>query len=255
MVFMRNMIFLVFLIIGLFSSSAFPDLHSETIILSTPRSGVNLFSCSLLAILRKPIGRYPNTIHQEGTARLSLDLISNTPFAYRTHNPRDVSSANRNFEKLILITRNPKELLFNRFEIKDITDVTHNQNIERYLREYFQRFEVFLNWPENKRMLILYEDMIGSLENYLIDACKFIGEEKLFWDDFIMNKDFYLSQMREDYISQHHDGRGASSLGEPKPIFHTIKQDKDLLKQLDEHLREMDPKIWQLFLSRFAEQT
>ena len=248
-----DLLFVAFLGSLLSCNCVFAKSEPKTLIYSNPRSGVNMFCASMMAILRKPVGEYPDQIQINNTGRLSLDLVSKVPFGYRTHWAKDVIEGRNNFSKLILITRNPKEKLFRDLSIKKIGDVTSSFFAAKYLSEYFKYFEVFESWPEDKRMLIFYEDLVEDLENQLFKPCEFLGEDPVFFDDFLQNKELYLDQIRESYINTNTKS-GKSSIDGAEVLFYTRNQNPELLKQIDEYLKELKPKIWVNYLTRFEEK-
>jgi hypothetical protein len=117
-------------------------------LLSTTRSGSNWISASLSAITRKPISWlcHGKKIFDPSSAlrkrpsynRLGLTLISDEPLLYRTHYWfAELMRVPSRFNKLIFITRNPKELLFRQFFLKSpACKIPDLQYIETFFDDY-----------------------------------------------------------------------------------------------------------------------
>lgn len=234
------------------ASVTFSSLQCEekTIFLSTQRSGSNLVTCSLLAILHQPVGAYPNKIQPYSTGRLKLDFVSNTPFLYRTHEFEDVEKASPDFVKLILLTRNYKELLLRGFQIRRTADLS-SKEVQAYINRYINNFRVFDKWSEKERLLIFYEDTINDFDTLLLSTVEFLNLSPLFWDDFVANKEKYLNDIYTSYTNQHGGKNGLSARKGQKEIFYSQDSDPRLLKALDVIFRAKDPYIWETYLKRF----
>lgn len=226
--------------------------ENKVIILSIPRSGVNMFSCSLLAITKRPVGRYPNSIQPYSSGRLDIDWISTKPFGYRTHKYIDVTEGSPGFDKLIFIVRSFKELIFREFDIIDIKDF-HNKEVQNYIENYIKCFEAYDSWPVNKRLLVFYEDMCVDLVHVLSKAIHFINPStQIFMEDFMYHQEEYLSAIRSSYIAQHQKHHGKSSSKGRKAVYYTQNQKAYLLKYLDSIVERENSTIWEKYLKRFA---
>jgi hypothetical protein len=77
-------------------------------------------------------------------------------------------------------------------------------------------------------------------------------EEPAFLDDFLENRDEYLSQLLNSYTAQHtHNLGGSSSKEGPKAIYYTKNIDEGQLKLIDQYLKKESPEIWEKYLKRF----
>ncbi len=252
-------VLLVVLTISTFPSVSFSSTHSynnheKTILFTTPRSGVNLVSCCMLAVTRKPIGLFPNLIHPRANSRLNLELISDLPFIYRTHYLMKSTEIPSDYERLIHLTRNPKELLFRNFSISTKKDLQKTQ-VQIFLNEYLDRFRTYENWSVGNRLLIFYEDVIQHLDQILIEILNFSSEPPLFWDDYISNKQSYINQIYDSYTNQWQGNHGVSAVKKPEAVYYTKDIEVDLLQYIDQIVREKAPIIWDKYLKRFETET
>ncbi len=234
----RSIFILCFIHLALYGSKIpnFDDLSKSkdvTIMLTTPRSGSNLISASLTALTRKPISwldlknKIFDPIHRNHPSynRIGLPLVSEIPLLYRTHSEFSrLMKFPSQFNKLIFVSRNPKELLYREFFLKAPRgDNPSPQFIKSFLDTYLQAMSIFDAWCSETRMLVFYEDFIQYDDEILLQLLQFMGEEPVFYDDYIANKQEYLSRMLESYTKQHVDNSGgaSSSTGGPKAIYYT----------------------------------
>lgn len=244
-----------------------PDKNKNvTFFLSTPKSGTNLITGSLLAITRKPISWFywGNTIldtdsgHRDHPSynRLGLPLISEVPLLYRTHYEFDeLMQVPSKLNRLIFLTRNPKELMYRRYFLQEPTRPDpDNQFIEEFLQEYLETFHVYDSWFSDNRRLVFYEDYIEQGDSILLDLLHFMNEPPLFFEDYLNHKDEYISLLLKSYAKQHtHNNGGSSSQGGPKPIYYTQNASLETLRWIDGYLQNNEPTIWEKYLIRFKE--
>ncbi|MEX0961849.1 MAG: hypothetical protein WDZ28_03220 [Simkaniaceae bacterium] len=226
--------------------------ESKIFLLSNAKSGANLISCSLASILRRPIGYGPGRVAPTESNRIKIDFISNNPFWYTTHNVSIIQNAPPCYKKLVLLIRNPKELLFRWFDISCPEDL-HEPRIESYLNNFFLKYRVFKNWDPQNRFHVYYEDAITDLNDTLSKLIDFINPSTpVSWDDYISNQETYLDQIRTSYIKHRGGISGESSISGPKIIHYTEGKDRKLLRYIDKLLEDRDPEIWNKYLKRFA---
>lgn len=228
------------------------EAENLVIFLSSPRSGSNLITCSLQAIVRKPIGNF-NTqgIHKNGSKRLELDWVSHVPFLYRVHSAEKIRELPSDVNKLIFVTRNPKELFFRQHSISSLKDLK-TEKINHKLNQYLSRFKFYESWDPYNRCMVFYEDFINQEnEEILLELLDFMGEEPKFFDDYVKNKEKYLNVILSSYRDQHGNKAGKSSLHGSQAIYYTKNKDPELLKHIDRVLQEKAPVIWEKYLKRF----
>ena len=218
---LRTAIISFLLAMGALCSSEIPNFEcleksqGAVIFLTTPKSGVNWVTGSLTAITRKPISwlhwgrRVLNPVDSCRTHpsynRIGLPLITDRPLLYRTHRDFDqLRQLPSNKNKLIFLTRNPKELLFRKFFLTSTASVIEDPEFIRdFFERYLQAFEVYDSWDPDNRMMFYYEDFIERDEEILLRLLAFMGEEPAYLDDFRMNKQLYAAKLLDSYKHQH----------------------------------------------------
>lgn len=241
----------------------FSAMHTSkdvVVFLSTPRSGSNLVSGSLSAITRKPIGwlhwkggfyDHAKTSHPSYN-RAGVPLVSRLPLVYRTHHfQSNIVQLRTDWNKLIFLTRNPKELLYRR--VARSKEKPSNQEIEQFFNYYLTTFEGYDSWDEDNKMLVFYEDFIQNGDEILLNILSFIGEEPVFFNDYIEHKEEYLQRMLQSYQEQHGiETAGISSQNGPKAIHYTASVPVEDLQALDRYIEQRAPHLWNNYLKRFA---
>ena len=236
--------------------------------LTTPRSGCNFISGCLVAITRKPVWWLnwkmnvysPTSIHKHHPSynRLQVPLVDETPLFYRSHFEYDqLMQIPSDSNKLIFVTRNPKELLYRAFNLQRSGN-EENPNVDfvkTYLDEYLKAFTVFDSWTTTNRCIIFYEDFIASQDDVLIAILQFMNEEPTFYEDYLEHKEEYTAKLFESYQRQHEIKLGGrSSIDGPKAIYYTKNASKEVLHDIDDYLKEhTSSDMWTLYLKRFSE--
>jgi hypothetical protein len=234
------------------------------IFLSTPKSGINVMTASLTAITRKPISwlNWGNDVlkhvskHRKHPSynRLGLPLVSDKPLLYRSHfDFLEIKQFPSHLNKLVFVTRNPKELLYRRFlRLSPESDNPDPQFIETFLKWYLAPFEVYERWsPENRRM-VFYEDFIVNGDEILLSLLEFMREKPTFLVDYQTKKQEYMNRLLESYKQQHvNNFGGSSSIGGPKAIHYSKNANPETLMYVDEYIKKYFPIIWEKYLKRF----
>ena len=179
---------------------------NSIIFLSTPRSGTNLISASLQTIIKKPIAslEWEKNFYKFKTHpmynRLKIPLISEEPFIFRTHGEyKKLTQIPSEFNKLIFVTRNPKELLFRKISNQNIKSSQFWVEAEKVLNYQMELFNTYESWNEENRMLIFYEDFINQSVELIPKILSFIGENDICYQDYVENKDRYQSMILKSY--------------------------------------------------------
>jgi hypothetical protein len=263
-------IILFFPFLSLFAGGVASYSHPEknenvVFFLTTPKSGANLITGCLCALTRKPISWFswadtildPSSPHRNHISynRLGIPLESDTPLVYRTHYQlKELMRVPSEINKLIFVTRNPKELLYRQYSLKAI----HAENPSRkfikiFLDGYLQAFEVYDAWCKDTRMLVFYEEFIAYDEEILLQILTFIEENPMYLEDFLNNKNEYLEKLLTSYSKQHtHNLGGQSSKSGPQPIYYTKNASLETLKEIDAYIKNRAPLIWEKYLKQFA---
>lgn len=181
-------------------------------------------------------------------------MISDLPLLYRTHYElSELMQIPSQWNKLIFVTRNPKELLFRSFFLTSPSTPTPDlQFIQSFLDTYLKAFEVYNSWSTENRTLVLYEDFIEHGDDILCNLLKFMGEPAIYLSDFMEHKEYYTNQILQSYQSlQEHNKGGSSSIGGSKAIYYTKNIPCEVLKEIDQYIQEKAPFVWEQYIKRF----
>jgi hypothetical protein len=155
--------------------------------------------------------------------------------------------------KLIFLTRNPKEVLFRAhllaFPKQKEPDFLF---VKEFLNKYLEPFRIYELWDQENRMLIYYEDFVIDGDAILLDILHFMQVEPTYFEDFIANKQEYQALLLESYRKQHERNNGGFSVREkPESIFYSKGVRFELLARIDEYIQEREPHLWEQYLKRF----
>jgi hypothetical protein len=247
----------------------FDDLSSlkdVTFFLTTRKSGSNWVSTGLSLLTRRPIAwlDHGNAIFNPDSKwrnhpsynRLKLPLISEEPLLYRTHfRWTQLMKVPSNQNKLIFVTRNPKELLFREFFLTSPCCESPDPSfIEAFLNQYLKAFHVYDSWTASTKKIVFYEDCIQRNDEILIDLLQFMGQEPNYLSDYIENKQIYRDRLLESYQEQHKGNFGGiSSRQGPQEIYYSKNAYPHTLTYIDEYIKKVNPTIWEHYLKRFGE--
>lgn len=253
----------------------YSDIKGEpkVVFFTSQRSGSHLLACNLVAVLRRPVGFFARTfqdwvIHENTSYRIKgIKFISMEPFCYHTHEPSHLIANKHEFDKLILVTRNPKELIFRNFDIRELEDLDRKE-VQRFLEEYLERLVIYERWSNKKRVLFFYEDMITNLNKIISDAVNFIDPyTPSFFQEYLSRQQEYLKSIWISYVDQFGQSRfknqtplreggwhGQSCETGADPFYYTKNQNKEILRAIDELIKKRRPKIWEKYLKRFEEK-
>jgi len=173
---------------------------------------------------------------------------------YRTHYEfAELKKIPSDYNKLIFITRNPKELLYRKFFLSNPeTSNPDQQFIEQFLNTYLEAFNVYYSWSISTRMICFYEDFIVNDNELLLQLLEFMGESPAFYEDFIANKQTYLNRLLKSYSRQHvQNSGGKSSRNGPKAIYYSENANPSTLRYVDHYIKTTAPAIWDNYLKRF----
>lgn len=221
-----------------------------SILLSYPRCGNSWFRFCVEAISGRPT--YPdsdyvmdlrNNLNIKGTYVLrkehglyDKDNIDKVP----------VVQDNNIFHKvkLIFLLRNYKECLIR--QNKDYNTVIIGKSKGPY--NYMENIKEFDKWPDDKKLLIYYENLLTNPKNELLKCVNFLdlNEEKL--DDFMSKFDFYKQKSIEVYDLKY----GSASKGKDL-LYHSKMRKKEKMKVWDEEIEKHHPKMFEKYLKRYIE--
>ncbi len=224
--------------------------QDQIFLLSTPRSGTNLTISSLQIIAKIPC----LFVYQEGMEKSSRDenlLLIDLDFSkkplLRIHHYSALKGISSAKNRLIFLTRNPKEIFLRNFgrrghgKKEKIRDFAF-----QYLNYYLKMFRFFDDWDPSRRLLVYYEDILLFPKKTLKGILKFLGEEERGLSDYMNHMDAYRMRILESYHQQH------ESKSKGKDILYYSKQSPQrILLELDAMVKEMDMDLWNKYLYRF----
>ena len=183
-----------------------------------------------------------------------VEYLDKKNVIYGSHFHTCFKGWNQNNNKLIFLSRNPKEIFFRELLNKNVPiSVESIKNfLPRIFPSYINRFKVYDLWPKKNRLLIFYDDTIGNSNLFLQleKLLNFVGVsfsfEKENYDQFFEKiLTFYKKEQKYAY------GGLSTSKSGPKKIYYTKNIDRELLKMIDNYLKVQNPEIWNKYLKRF----
>lgn len=227
---------------------------AKTFLLSYPRSGNTWMRYCLEYLTARP------TFH-----KFNLTDIRNQPIGWKAeffvdcsrnpiekvHRRKELPerSAYNREDKLIVLVRNPKEVLSRHGKEQITPAVLQGEHAKGNAdpRIYFDNIALFDAWPIHMRLLIYYEDFITKPIQILAEVLRFLDEPlqniDLFIKDYTVHKKKAISLYRES--ETHGDDI----------LYHSKKIDPAYRKKIDEWLSQLYPLSWERYLhARYAEE-
>lgn len=233
-----------------YSMTLFGYIEKEkTFLLSFPRSGNTWTRYCVEYLTKRPTGESPyltpeniKNEHINGPLGNFFPLGTNLskPPLIKCHNLGTFISKDY---KLVTLVRNYKECLL-RHSLYNLTDA------KSYIRGYFSVLETYDNWPEDKKHLIYYEDLILSPKKILSKLLEFLEEEKTNLPSFMLN----YSEHKKNALSIYNEltEHGSLSSGDDV-LFHSKVISEDQLIPLDKLCENHNKRLYNLYLSRYRQ--
>lgn len=161
--------------------------------------------------------------------------------------PRNAATAvDMHVDKLIFIVRNPKETIA-RFEHATFEQLLASNIAGKGYRAklYFDNFTVFLDWPENNRLLVYYEDLMQHPRKTLEKILLFLGEPFVHMDEFIKDYAKHQKLSKKIYKDTVH--------GSNDVLYHSKKLSQSFKQQVDIWISQVYPELWKVYLQRYSE--
>ena len=234
----------------------FTKIRNSTVFLSQPRTGTNWTMASVQKLTGRPflpLDRWPaNHIDQNGYNRLDVQLDLSKPCIYHTHSPEWVAKMQGQSNHLLVILRNYKERTIRMH--KEVIRKNPGVKLDHYCTDnsHYQGLvnliKVYENWPENRRHLFYYEDLLLKPEKTLSDILSFINESDEKLPEFIENIKAYSQQTVDHYGHKRSYSRGQDI------YYHTRGISSRLLRRMDNLMRSAaGAKYWSKYFARFHE--
>ncbi len=222
--------------------------------MSSPKSGTNLTIASIQFFTHQPRTYLEMDFARDHPAqnRLGVDIDFSLDQLITCHGPKKVlKHFDPECDKLVLITRNYKELIVreNGSNLK-----TLEKKLETFKRHYFERFELYEQWNKKKRHLVFYEDIILDPKKTLTSLLTFLEVDLSNLDEYVDNFESYKSKCLESYQNQFSSQGSPASISKGKDIlFYCKSVSEELLQKIDEEIKDSNFFIWQKYLKRFSE--
>ncbi len=270
---MKRMISLTFILTftHIYSQTIQPSQIQNSLICMSPgRGGTHLLRLVLQQYTKRPFYRIltkPSRPFALKPVQI-LDIVpskNKRPF-YHTHCGEKCQLIDPTTNQLVLITRNPKELMVSRAkraiakkqlslcqdEVKIfITNfILDKANYKRPMAQ----LQAFDTWPESKRYQITYEDLLFDQQNSIEKLMTFLGEDPKIVEPGLKK----LEQLQKQSIMLYNQTckrTGGSLSSGIAAIFHSKDLSKETRLAVDALLQTNYPRLWKKYLSRYKEDS
>ncbi|MDX8430971.1 MAG: sulfotransferase [Candidatus Algichlamydia australiensis] len=238
----------------------YQDQEPHLFVASFPHSGSHFFMYMVQYFSRR-VWQVPRKRYFFHLDRIDKKL---SPY-YRCHSCTDTDFYNRikgyffpyvvEKDKLILLLRNYKENCFNKSRYIKYQDSSQFEKILRSgSRQYLNLLRCFDRWPEERRLLIRYEDLIKSPEKVLRQALEFLEVEykEREMHEFFTPKKFQFHRLRCMKLMEILNGGPSISKGK-STRFHAGYAKQEILDQIDCHFEEAAPDLFNRYLEEYRE--
>ena len=137
--------------------------------------------------------------------------------------------------KLLVLYRNPKELLIRKYN-GDQAELQKKLMKGEPIDFYFYYFRFFDKWAREK-LLVYYEDLLFSLEITLWKVLDYLKEDHQRLEDYLENIDEYRQKILFSYSMQHPEKGGSFSKGKDS-LFHSKQISNKVLIEIDFKLKK-----------------
>ncbi|MDX8430961.1 MAG: sulfotransferase [Candidatus Algichlamydia australiensis] len=225
------------------------DAEECIFVLSEQKSGVNWLTSSLQFLTRRPICP-PNFNYKDGmNNRLKVLLDERKPPFVRVHSARAIAKTAPEKNSLILIYRDYKE---NTIRMRGAENYKKALSEGTLFNNQAKNLAFFDRWPEERRHLVYYEDLILSPKETLEKVLDFLGEDHGRVKKFMKN----LSQYQQMCLASYDKATKGKKFGQSQSKgadlhFHSKKVSKELLLEADEIFKDKYPYLWDKYLSHY----
>jgi hypothetical protein len=177
------------------------------------------------------------------------DIDLSKPPIEKAHLRRELNGSYHPGNRLILLIRNPKEVL-TRVAHKPITvQVLLGTAPSNYVKgsDYFDLISVYDSWDPNKRLLVYYEDLLTNPRKEITRILNFLNEPLTALNDFIRD----YQKHKKICLDLYKDGE---SKGEDL-LFHSKNIDPAYRLLIDQWINNLYPVWWNNYLKQhYAEE-
>lgn len=151
-------------------------------------------------------------------------------------------------DRIIFLLRNYRECFMRNF--KDDVELTCEE-LAKKESIYYSLLEYYDSYPDDKKILIHYEDLILHPRETFTKIVDFLNEDHAPLEDFLNSFQEHKERSIRAYDKKH--PYGSSSKG-VDVLFHTKKIPLQVIQEIDELIRNDHPKLWNKYLSKYVYQ-
>ena len=236
----------------------FANVKSSLIFVSPQRSGTHLTNLVLQLFTRRPYYRYQDGKFQNIQHCDIKPNLKKRPY-FHTHYAAKLKSIDQKTNQLLLLMRNPKELVVRytkgrllKNQVNCTKEILEDKlvDIESY-RIPLDLLEAFDQWPKDKRLLITYEGLLINPQSTIKRILAFLGESQNNMNKLLPIFEKCKRVMIENYEKNFAIFGGSMSKG-TSSSFHTRDISKNVLIQADQLLKQTHPDLWEKYLTRYT---
>lgn len=219
------------------------EFEERVIVLSYPRSGRHWMAYSLYHIAPS-YNVYASFLRTRFQYRLEKDSNKAIFPRHRLKNCQSLVNFPNENDKVVLLMRNYREsyLRHSCDDIASALELLKNDHDDLYQNLYF--FDLF---PEDRKLLIYYEDLILEPEVTFRKLLNFLGEDLASIDSYMASFEEHQRRMITLYDKVQN---GARSKGKDL-LYHTKLIPQKVIKEMDQHVKTHHPLLWKKYLSRY----
>lgn len=232
------------------TSALFSSAKNETVYLASfPRSGNTWMRYYLEYLTKRPSGK-ANLINKRAVGHngalsfvFDLKVDFDKPYILKIHSGKGLNELNG---YLILLIRNYKEVVVRHSKGKELQ--VHEETFASSLQGYVDLIHLFESWPEDKRFLVYYEDLIENPHDVFYKLTAFMeeGEERI--GPFMEN----LEKHRQNAIDFYNQVAAGSQSEGKSALFHSEVLTKEQKEAMDTFIiANASPSFQERYLQRY----
>ena len=230
---------------------ATPDIRKENVyLLSYPRSGNTWTRYCIEYITKRPTGwkDFLFPIQQDNTwincplnNNFPMEVDYNAPPVIKVH---EITEITQGSDYLVLILRNYKEAIARHIgnDFRQMLNMLKDPD-----NMYIKALQIYHEWPETRKMLIYYEDLMMFPEQTLLSLSNFFQTEHNYVPTFMHN----FNEHKKNVIKLYERDAGESVTRGEYIKFHSLKLTHQQCIELDSICEKTNPLLYQHYLLRY----
>lgn len=215
-------------------------------LLGSPRSGTYWLAYILQGITGRPIRHDSDPFRNPYLQHI---INPRLPYILKTHLKTELEKRPYHpHAKLVMIIRNHRESQLRHRKLD------YNIAVPEFVRHaqlngmYFQNIQFFESWDTKRRHCIFYEDLILHPQEEILKLAHFLNAKEHLVTDFIKKLDNHISQ---SYQLKQQRKTPIPTKGTDKLVYYSKRIPLELNKEMDDAVREYQPKVWEKYLKRY----